>query len=176
MEDKSSMLRTSLLVPIFAAVSLAQAPVDTLQALLAEVHQLRMDLQATTVTAQRVQILLYRVQLQQAATLRAATHADEVRAKLGEAQRVRAGTAQNLQQSQDQANQLGADSPHAKALQAEVADLKHRVELLQADEQQWQSRDIDAQSQLRAEQSKLSGLQETLDKLDKLLETLANKQ
>ena len=72
------MLRCPLVL-LFAAAAFAQAPVDPVQALLAEVHQLRMDLQATTITSQRVQILLYRVQIQQAAVIRAANHADEGR-------------------------------------------------------------------------------------------------
>jgi hypothetical protein len=49
-----------------SAVSFAQtASTDsqTLQALPAEVRQLRMDLQTTTVASQRVQIILYRLQL-----------------------------------------------------------------------------------------------------------------
>jgi hypothetical protein len=44
---------------------------QTLQALLLEVRQLRQDLQTTTVAAQRAQILLYRLQGQEAAVARA---------------------------------------------------------------------------------------------------------
>jgi hypothetical protein len=36
-------------------------------------------------------------------------------------------------------------------------------------EQQWQEKDAGAQSQLRAEQTKLDALQETLDRLDQAL-------
>jgi hypothetical protein len=43
---------------------------QTLQALLLEVRQLRQDLQTTTVAAQRAQILLYRLQGQEAAVAR----------------------------------------------------------------------------------------------------------
>jgi hypothetical protein len=44
---------------------------QTLRELLAEVRQLRMDLETTSVASQRVQIILYRLQLQEAAVARA---------------------------------------------------------------------------------------------------------
>jgi len=50
---------------------------QTLQALLSEVRQLRQDLQTTTIAAQRAQILLYRLQGQEAAVARASQRIDE---------------------------------------------------------------------------------------------------
>jgi len=70
------MHRSCLLIPVLLLIS---APVfgqststdsQTLQALLAEVRQLRHDLQTTTIAAQRAQILLYRLQGQEAAVAR----------------------------------------------------------------------------------------------------------
>ena len=58
---------------------------QTLQALLAEVRQLRMDLQTTTVASQRVQVILFRLQLQQGTVARAQQRLDEVHSKLAEA-------------------------------------------------------------------------------------------
>jgi hypothetical protein len=169
------MLRCPLVL-LFTAAAFAQAPADPLQALLAEVHQLRMDLQATTITSQRVQILLYRVQIQQAAVIRAANHADETRNRLAEVQRAKMGTAENLRQVQEVRDKPGAPEAAVKSAERESIELKSRLEFLEKDEQMHQSRDIDAQSQLRAEQSKLNGLQDTLDKLDKALEALATRQ
>lgn len=45
-----------------------------------------------------------------------------------------------------------------------------------ADEQRMQSREIDAEAQYRAEQVKLVDLQDQLDRLDKLLDSLSRKQ
>src|SRR6266851_9632315 len=59
---------------------------QTLQALLDEVRQLRKDLQTTTVASQRVQIILYRLQLQEGAIARVQQRVDEVHSKLAEAQ------------------------------------------------------------------------------------------
>jgi hypothetical protein len=168
------MLRTSLSFLLLAAPVFAQAPADAMQALLAEVHQLRLDLQATTVTAQRVQILLYRVQLQQAATARAASRADEAHAKLTEAQKNRDHAAQAIQSTQDQAAR-NVDQKMAKELESILTDFKHRLETWQAEEGQCQAKEIEAQTQLRAEQAKLSELQDTLDRLDKALAKLAGQ-
>src|SRR5947208_13733804 len=126
MEGEPSMLRCPLVL-LFAAAAFAQAPVDPVQALLSEVHQLRMDLQATTITSQRVQILLYRVQIQQAAVIRAANHADDVHAKLAEVQRAKMGTAQNLQEMQELQDKPGAAPEHLKQVEQQAAELKSRV-------------------------------------------------
>src|SRR5438132_4949622 len=55
---------------------------QTLQALLSEVRQLRQDLQTTTIAGQRAQILIYRLQGQEAAVARASQRLDEARDKL----------------------------------------------------------------------------------------------
>jgi hypothetical protein len=177
MEGKLSMLRTSILfllvAPAFAQTP-APASADTLQALLSEVHQLRLDLQGTVVTTQRVQILLYRVQLQQAATMRAATRADETHGKLSDAEKQRSDAARTLQRLQDQAS--GSTDPKAvKESEIMIPEFKRRVEMWQTEEQQWQAKDVDAQSQLRAEQARLGDLQDTLDRLDKALAKLAGQ-
>ena len=41
--------------------------------------------------------------------------------------------------------------------------------------QQWQAKDAEAQSQLRAEKARLDELQDTVDRLDKALPILANQ-
>ncbi|MCX6626563.1 MAG: hypothetical protein NTW28_02900 [Candidatus Solibacter sp.] len=53
---------------------------------------------------------------------------------------------------------------------------KAAVDRMAADEQRQQSREIDAESQFRAEQAKLAGLQDQLDRLDKLLDSFTRKQ
>jgi chromosome segregation ATPase len=172
------MLRKSLSFLLLAGAAFAQnappAPADTLQSLLNEVHQLRLDLQATTVTAQRVQILLYRVQLQQAATARAASRADDAHSRLSDAQKQTAAATQAIRSLQEQAART-VDPNLAKNLESMLAEQKKRLEAWQPDEQQWQAREIDAQSQLRVEQAKLGELQDTLDRLDKALAKMASQ-
>jgi chromosome segregation ATPase len=180
------MLRKSilslLLMPIIlvaqtpspAAVQNPPSAVEALQAILAEIHQLRQDLQATTVTAQRVQILLYRVQLQQGATSRALTRADEIHSKLASAEDARAHNAKDLEAIQECVN-TATEPSKVKECQTALAEKKRSVEIWQSDEQQWQAKDAEAQSQLRAEQAKLDQLQDTLDRLDKALAAIAKQ-
>lgn len=64
-----STLWLALVVLVFSPAAGAQtAPNDsqTLQSILKEIQKLREDLQATAVTVRRTEILLYRVQMQQA--------------------------------------------------------------------------------------------------------------
>src|SRR5271165_460159 len=74
---------------------------QTLQALLSEVRQLRQDLQTTTIAAQRAQILLYRLQGQEAAVARASQRLDEARQKLEGIQAERKHIATELKQVEE---------------------------------------------------------------------------
>ena len=180
------MLRKSilflLLTPIIltaqtpspAAVQNPSSGVEALQAILAEIHQLRQDLQSTTVTAQRVQILLYRVQLQQGATSRALTRADEIHSKLASAEEARARNAKDVEAIQECVN-TATEPSKVKECQEALVEKKRSLEIWQIDEQQLQAKDAEAQSQLRAEQAKLDQLQETLDRLDKALAAIAKQ-
>src|SRR5260370_24230966 len=59
-------MRSAFLLPLFTvAISFAQTPsqdMQVTQALLAEIRLLRQDLQATAVTIQRVQLIMFRMQ------------------------------------------------------------------------------------------------------------------
>jgi hypothetical protein len=55
---------------------------QTLQALLAEVRQLRQDLQTTSAATLRAQILVYRIQVQQSTFVLATQRLDSANAKL----------------------------------------------------------------------------------------------
>src|SRR5258708_29002378 len=85
--NRSSLLVLSLLLSSTACFG-QTTPGDsqTLQALLLEVRQLRQDLQTTTIAGQRAQILIYRLQGQEAAVTRAAQRLDEAREKLARIQ------------------------------------------------------------------------------------------
>src|SRR5450759_4402804 len=81
------MFRATFLITVTAAAAQTASP-DTpaLQALVTEIRQLRLDLQATTLVTQRVQIVLYRLQTQTALVTRASSRLDDARSSLGNAQ------------------------------------------------------------------------------------------
>jgi hypothetical protein len=164
------LLALGLLLASTAAVGqTASTDSQTLQALLVEVRQLRKDLQTTSVASQRVQIILYRLQLQEAAVARVQQRLDGIHVKLAEAQSgVRHFTSENervesaLNDSQNPADR--------KEFEAMLTRLKGELESQKAAEQEWQTKEAEATQELRSEEAKLAALQDQFDQLDKILE------
>jgi len=171
-----SCLLILVLLLIAAPVFGQSASTDsqTLQALLVEVRQLRHDLQTTTIAAQRAQILLYRLQGQEAAT-RAWQKLDDARARITETQSNRTRVTSDIKQNEDFVS--GAENSPAERKQVEesLTQLKGKLASLENEEQQRQTREIEAEDQLRTERAKLSELQDQLDRLEKVLES-TNRQ
>src|SRR5438552_11764694 len=139
-----------LLFVTAAAMAQTAAPstlADTqmLQALVTEIRQLRLDLQSTTVAAQRVQIALFRLQAQNAAVARATSRLDEVRSKLaGDGSRHRQLNFQ-LQQTEE-TQRSSQDLKERKAAEEMVPQIKAELERVTADEQQYQAREAEAET------------------------------
>jgi len=148
---------------------------QTLQALLSEVRQLRQDLQTTTIAGQRAQILIYRLQGQEAAVAHASQRLDEARDKLARIQDERKHVARDVKQHEDFIS--NTENPIAQRKEAEdsLRQLKTRLESLENEEQQRQTREIEAEQQLRTEEVRLSDLRDQLDRLDKALENAGRR-
>ncbi|HLZ91200.1 MAG TPA: hypothetical protein VKQ28_05755 [Candidatus Acidoferrum sp.] len=152
------------------------APTDpqTLQALLDEVRQLRQDLRTTSISAQRAQILIYRVQSQQTVVTRLSQRvdADHLRLTQNQSEQKRlAAVIKHLEELRD--NQSEAERKE-KQTDEQLAQMKMRLEQLSNEEQDTQPRKIELEEELRLEQSKLAQLQEELDRIDKALELAAH--
>jgi chromosome segregation ATPase len=176
MDPRSSLLALGCL--LFATTCFRQsAPSDsqTLQALLSEVRQLRQELRTTTIAAQRSQILIYRLQAQQASVARASQRLDEARERFARTQDERKHVTANVKQTEDSVNNTDNPATQRKALENRLSELKTRLESLESDEQRDQSQEIDAEQQLRAEETKLSDLRDQLDRLDKALENAGRR-
>jgi chromosome segregation ATPase len=148
------------------------SPTDsqTLQALLAEVRQLRQELRTTTMAAQRVQILLYRLQIQEAAVARAQRRVDEGRSALSQTQAEVKMMASAIKQTEDKVS--NSQNPVERKRQEDLlAKFKAELESQQNSEQQSQTKESEAELDLRAEQAKLNALQDQFDRLDKSLES-----
>ncbi len=152
----------------FAALIQAQTPTDS-QLLLNEVRQLRQDLAATTMTVQRTQILLFRLQLEEAAMTRATQRLDQAKSQLTSAQQRRKDMASQTQSMEEELNRTQDATQKARIPQI-IANLRGQIETWTAQEQDAQSKVIDAEMQLRTEQAKHDALDAALDKLDKQLE------
>src|SRR5215472_16747876 len=144
-----------------------QCDSQSLESLVKELRMLRQDLVTTTVAAQRVQIVLYRLQGQQTAVQRSTERRDLSRDRLiNTASQIKQVTA-NIQQNEDHFAQ-SQSAPERKELQEQVLpQLKAELETLHHLQQQQQVSESESEEQLRSEQAKLSDLEIFLDKLDK---------
>ncbi len=148
---------------------------QTLQALLSEVRQLRQDLQTTIIAAQRAQILLYRLQGQEAAVARASERLDEAREMLTGAQSERKHQAAEVKQHEDFISNTENSSAQRKEFENRLPEDKARLESFENLEQQQQARETEAEQQLRAEEAKFSDLRDKLDRLDKALDNASRR-
>jgi hypothetical protein len=159
-----------------AAVFGQTAPPDspTTQALLAEIRQLRQDLQNVAAIIQRVQIVMYRLQLETALVNRATERLENARVGRSQAQGQRKYLAAQLEQAE--ARQRNSQNPSdQKIAEGILAQLKSSAEMLASTEQECQTTELDAQAQLRTEQAKMDDLQDQLDKLDRVLASYRGK-
>src|SRR5450756_1081560 len=83
-----------VMVTAGGAAQTASPDTQALQALVTEIRQLRLDLQATTIATQRVQIGLYRLQTQTALATRASSRLDDAKSSLGNLQSERKNVAE----------------------------------------------------------------------------------
>jgi chromosome segregation ATPase len=162
-----------------ASSGLCQTPIkesDTLQSLLAEVHQLRIAIQAMTVASQRVQIALSQLQVQDAAVARASQRLDSTHNRCvgaaGGQQRI-AGDMARLQSTFDSGT---LSETQAKQIQSNLASMKNQLDAQTAEVQSCQTAEAEASSQLQNEQTKLTELQERIERLDQTLEKFGGTQ
>jgi chromosome segregation ATPase len=150
-----------------AAIGQAQSPTDT-QLLLNEVRLLRQDLAANSMVVQRVQILLYRLNLEEGAITRASQRVDQAKSALTGIQQRRKNQADEVA-SMEVELQRTQDPAQRERIPRMIAGVKKEIENWASSEQEAQSRVIDAESQVRSEQAKRDQLEATLEKLDKQL-------
>jgi len=174
-----------LFFPVAAQAQSQPSDSQTLQALLSEVRQLRQQLLTSTTSMQRSQILLHRLDLQELAVQRATQRRDEAQEKLTELQKERKDSEALIKQATDSSQGSDQDSTitvgnttmnasQAQALSFIIPSIKARLESLNEEEQQAQTKLNEADEQLRIEQSKLADLQDQLDRLDRSLSDSAH--
>jgi chromosome segregation ATPase len=169
--NRSSFLVVGLVIlAVPCSAQTGQGDSQVLQALLSEVRQLRRELQATTITAQRTQILLYRMQGQEAAVARASQRLDEAREMHAGAQAERKQLAAEIKKHEGLVGNMQTPAVQRKSLEDRLPEEGARLESFEAQERQEQTREIEAQQQLRTEEAALAELRDRLDRLDKSLE------
>lgn len=146
---------------------------QTLQSILAELRQLRQELAATALTTQRMQIVLYRLQAQEAAVSRLSQRLDDARSELAQLQAEGKRGAADIKRQEEFVDRADTSAADRKAIEAVLPQQKARLEAVQTQEQQQQAKESEIRDQLRLEQAKLDTLQEDLANLEKALEKAA---
>ncbi len=152
-------------------------PTDSqnLRALLEEVRQLRRDLQTATVATQRVQIALYRLELQDGAVARATKLVEEAHAKLADLAAERKRVATQIEQGEGLRDHT-QDAHERRVIEEEaLPQFKRHLQRITGEEQQWQSKANETEGQLKVEQVKLDALHAVLDQLDQALQNVGRK-
>jgi hypothetical protein len=163
-----------ILIFFFATAAFAQTDPQPLQALLNEVHQLRVDIQTTAITMQRVQIVLYRLQSQTNLATRAASQLEQARTQIGFAQMQKKNMAAQVQHMESTLRDT-QNQAERKQLEESLPQMKLQLDRATSEEERIQSVLIEAETQNRSEQAKLGDLQDQLDRLDKVLDSLSKK-
>src|SRR5215467_1065248 len=138
-----------------------------MEALVAEVRQLRKDLQASNGNALKAQVLLFRLQVQETTVARVSQQLNEARGKLADTQRHRTAIFERLKRLQDALDNTEISPADRKQIQYEVSASKAELENLATEEQQRQTAELQAEEQLRTEQAKLNELEDRVDRLEK---------
>ena len=165
------MLRPALLalsLLLFSSTTPGQAtPTEspTLQALLAEIRQLRQDLQASAIAARRAQILIYRLHVQEAAVARATQRLDEAKSSIEQLRARRKYQEFQIKRYEDMRDRAENDAQR-RQLEEAITEFKAQMEAFVPEEQEAQVRETELKQQSRIEQAKLDQLQDELDRLD----------
>ena len=165
------MLRPPVLalsVLLFSSPALGQATQTestTLQALLAEIRQLRQDLQTSAIAARRAQILIYRLHVQEAAVARASQRLDEAKSSIEQLRARRKYQEIQIKQYENMKDRA-ENAAQRKQFEDAITEIKAQTEALVPEEQEAQMRETEFEQQSRIEQAKLDQLQNELDRLD----------
>jgi chromosome segregation ATPase len=142
--------------------------------MLAEIRQLRSDLQIAAATIQRVNIVMFRLQTQAGVVDRLTQKVDQVHTQCDQAQTNQKMFAVQLEDAQ--ADRGGVqDTGAQKNFDRNVANLKSALVELTIEVPRCQADQAVAEAELRSEQNKINELQDQLEKLDKALAVYGGK-
>jgi chromosome segregation ATPase len=164
------MLRSAVLASffLFSSSAFGQAtPTEsqTLQAVLAEIRQLRQDLQTSAIAARRAQILIYRLRVQEDAVANASQRLDEAKSSIEQLRANRKYHESEIKRYEEMKDRP-ENAAQRKQFEDAITEFKAQIEALLHEEQEAQMRETELEQQSRIEQAKLEQLDGELDRLD----------
>jgi hypothetical protein len=162
-----SLVLITKTTPVLAQAAPSESPLS--QAVLTEIRALRQDLRNAAAATQRVEILMFRVQMQAALADKAEQRLEVARSQCKAAQDQEKFVGTQIEQLR---KQNANDAVDQKRTETMISQLQAQVETWSGQAQQCQVEQIDAETQFRAEQAKSIALEDQLTQLDRVL---ANK-
>jgi chromosome segregation ATPase len=143
---------------------------QTLQALLIELRQLRQEFEATALVTHKMQILLYRLQIQSTTVAQLSRSVEDAHADVNQMEVERTRLAADIKQHEEFISNTANASGDRKAVEDALPGLKEKLLSLDSQLQQAQEKESAAQEQLRSQQAKLERLESDFDRLEKSFE------
>jgi chromosome segregation ATPase len=163
-------LMAVLLTSCFAA---AQPPATasqdaTIQALLKEVHALRVALEQSNQIGPRIQIALARIQMREERVRNATRQLQDAHERLVDTQTKRAEIADRIKQIEAQQQQT-VDPNARKQMDGELTEMKAVNERMNVTEQQYRAKEAEANSLLLTEQGRWNEADDMLKSIERAL-------
>jgi len=166
-----SFLLLGLLIVVAGTASGQSRPTDSqsLQDIVGEIRQLRQELRTLVGTAQRAQILISRVQVQESLVRRLQERVDDARSRLTQLHAEQRDLAFEVKRNEELLGQV--DDPKTRRdVEETLARFKAKLEETANMEQETQAKLTESEEQLRVEQANLGRLQDDLDQLGRKLQ------
>jgi hypothetical protein len=143
-------------------------PADDMKALVAEVRALRLSYERNATATSQAQLLLGRVQLQENRLATLGRQYQEARTRLLDAQ-MGQSEAEKRFQFMTTASRTAEDPQERRAIESQLADLKHELGRIQARTAQVQADETAALQALTTEQQRWADFNERLEALERTL-------
>jgi hypothetical protein len=168
-----ALIRSSIAVLLTSCFAVAQQPADvsqeaTIQALLREVHALRLALEQSNQIGPRIQIVLARIQLQEERVRNATRQLQAARDKVAEIQTKRTENADRIKQVETVQVQT-VDPIARKQMDFDLIEMKAAIERLNILEQQYRAKEAEANSLLLSEQARWNEANDMLTSIERAL-------
>ena len=165
-------MRSTLLFVSLCLAAGAQTPPPSdssvIQALLSEVHQLRLAIERSKTLSPRIQLAVERLKLQQQTVARLSDQLDGVRRDIERMQSDQARAADHVKTVESELNQT-TDPNKRTAMEGDLNSFKPEIERMQKAMDAQRAREADLGSRLRSEQATLDGLNDHLNQIERSL-------
>jgi chromosome segregation ATPase len=139
-----------------------------IQALLSEVHQLRLAIERSNTLSPRIQLVVERVKMQQSVVTRLSDQLESTRRELDNAQSNQTRAAEHVKNYETELSQV-TDPMKRQQMDLELKVFKPEVERTQQLMEALRGREADLSSRLRSEQATLDGLNDRLNQIERTL-------